>query len=333
MRDKISIVIPCYNEEKYVERSLLSLVRSDYEQALVEIIIIDGGSTDRSLTIINDYLTQYPNIKVIDNPKKITPVSLNIGVHNATGEYIMIASAHAQFPPDYLSTLMLYLKQMKCDCIGGGIDTRIINSTPVSEAIVKILSSPFGVGNSSFRTEKGPVIYVDTVPFGIYKKSLFEEVGYYNEQLVRNHDIELSKRLIQNGRKIVLVSSVRCTYFAREDFMKFAENNFSNGVWNIITFFITKQLRSLSPRHFVPLIFILSLIIPAILSLLIDRNFIVISLLSFLLYATFIISASFRIRDKSAKFIYVLWGLIVLHFSYGIGSLAGLFKINKLFVH
>ena len=160
---------------------------------------------------------------------------------------------------------------MNCDCIGGGIDTQIINSTPVSEAIVKILSSRFGVGNSSFRTEKKDIMYVDTVPFGIYKKSLFEEIGYYNEQLVRNHDIEFSKRLIKSGHKIALVSSIRCTYFARETFRKLAENNLSNGFWNIRTFYITGRLRSLSIRHFIPLIFILSLIIPVIMSLLISQ--------------------------------------------------------------
>jgi len=333
MRDKISVVIPCYNEEKYIERSLLSLINSDYPSALLEILIIDGGSTDKSLSIINNYLTPYPIIKIINNPKKITPVSLNIGVHNATGDYIMIASAHSQFPPYYLSSLMLYLNQMNCDCIGGGIDTQIINSTPVSEAIVKILSSRFGVGNSSFRTEKNDIMYVDTVPFGIYKKSLFEEIGYYNEQLVRNHDIEFSKRLIKSGHKIALVSSIRCTYFARETFRKLAENNLSNGFWNIRTFYITGRLRSLSIRHFIPLIFILSLIIPVIMSLLINRNFFLISLFSFLFYIIFLVSASFSLKDQVTKFFNIFWGLIVLHFSYGIGSLMGLFRIDKLLAH
>jgi glycosyltransferase involved in cell wall biosynthesis len=330
MEDKISIVIPCLNEENYIEGSLLSLKNSDYPVESLEILIIDGGSTDSTLSKIKKIKATFPEIQIINNPQKITPRSLNIGVQNATGDYVMIASAHSQFPPNYISFLMQKLKEIKCDCIGGGIDTKVANSTPVSEAIIKLLSSRFGVGNSSFRTEKNATLFVDTIPFGIYKRSLFKEVGYYNEKLVRNHDIEFSKRLLKSGYKIVLVSSIRCTYFARETYKKFALNNFFNGVWNIRTLYITKQFKSLSIRHFIPLIFLLSLILPFIMYVSINKNFIYISLFSIFIYTCFVISASISLKDHYAKFMYIIWGFFVLHFSYGFGSLYSLFRIDKL---
>jgi GT2 family glycosyltransferase len=159
---------------------------------------------------------------------------------------------------------------------------------------------------------------------------LFKEVGYYNEKLVRNHDIEFSKRLLKSGYKIVLVSSIRCTYFARETYKKFALNNFFNGVWNIRTLYITKQFKSLSIRHFIPLIFLLSLILPFIMYVSINKNFIYISLFSIFIYTCFVISASISLKDHYAKFMYIIWGFFVLHFSYGFGSLYSLFRIDKL---
>ncbi len=329
MNRSISIVIPCFNEEKYIENCIQSFLQQDYPSELLEILIIDGGCTDNTISIINKIQKKFSNIKVLSNPERITPVSLNIGIKNATGKYVLIASAHSKFPSDYISILIDKLLEMNCDGIGGGIDTEVIKSTPTSEAIIKVLSSAYGVGNSHFRIKKNEILYVDTVPFGIYKKSLFEELGYYNEKLVRNHDIEFSKRLLRKGKKIVLVSYIRCTYYARETYSKFAQNAYKNGVWNILTFYITRRFNSLSIRHFVPLIFVSSLFFPLILSLFLTKYFVSISIVSLLAYLSFIIYVSMGLKDKCTGVFYVFWGFIVLHFSYGFGSLVGLFRIDK----
>jgi glycosyltransferase involved in cell wall biosynthesis len=331
LSDKVSIIVPSYNEEKYIEGCLLSLVNSDYPIKHIEVIIVDGGSTDNTLLIVRKIQNKYPGIRIINNPEIITPVSLNIGVRNSTGIYVMIASAHSQFPSDYISSLLQKLEEINCDVIGGGIDTRVLNSTPVSEAIIKLLSSRFGVGNSLFRTEKNGTLYVDTVPFGIYKRSLFEIVGLYNEKLIRNHDIEFSKRLIKRGYKIVLFSKIRCIYYSRENYLSLARNSFNNGFWNIVAIYITRRLRSLSARHFIPLIFLLSLIIPLILCLFVNKYFISLTFLVFLVYIAAMSFASIRLREPLTKAVYIFWGFLVLHFAYGFGSFTGLFRIDKLF--
>lgn len=330
MSDRVSIVVPCLNEERYIESCILSLLNSDYPADDLEIIIIDGGSTDLSPSIIDRFKDQHTIIKVFQNPDKITPVSLNIGIKNSTGDYILIASAHSCFPAEYIHELMKLMHGTGCDVIGGGIDTRVINSNPVSEAIVKVLSSGFGVGNSKFRTEKSETIPVDTVPFGIYKKQIFTSAGLYNENLVRNHDIEFSKRLAGFGFKILLVSSIRCIYYARENYRDLAKNSFSNGLWNIMAVYITKRFSSLSLRHFIPLIFVLSLIIPGILALIINWRFALVTVISALSYIGLIVMASLRLRTELAGGFKIFMGFLVLHTSYGAGSLAGLFHIGKL---
>lgn len=328
MNDIVSIVIPCFNEEKYIEGCILSLVKADYGD--IEILVIDGGSTDGTLAIIKNLQNSYSSIKIINNPQRITPISLNMGVQYATGGYIMIASAHSKYPHDYISSLKNKLNEIPCDVIGGAIETRIKNSTPKSEAIIKVLSTKFGVGNSQFRTEKEATIFVDTVPFGIYRKEVFDKVGSYNELLIRNHDIELSKRIIRSGYKIVLVSSMRCIYYAREDYAGLAKNNFSNGYWNLLTTYITKDFRSLSVRHFVPLVFVLSLILPIPFSLLIDPRIMYLGLLSFAFYILFALIISLSLTSQRTRYRFIVTAFFVLHFTYGIGSLCGLFNIKKL---
>jgi cellulose synthase/poly-beta-1,6-N-acetylglucosamine synthase-like glycosyltransferase len=330
MNHKVSIIVPCLDEENYIDENLTSLINSDYPTDYIEILVVDGGSTDRSLEIIRRFQEHHNNIILLNNPKKITPVSLNMGIIRSTGDYIMIASAHSKFPQNYISSLIKTLIKMNCDCIGGAIETRSISNTKVASAITKVLSSGFGVGNSSFRTKTDEIMYVDTVPFGIYRKSVYKEVGLYNEELVRNHDIEFSKRLIKAGYKIVLDASVRCEYYARETYRKLSFNNFSNGFWNLITFYTTRRLGSLSLRHFIPLIFILSLLVSCLAAILIDSRFVFLSLVILLLYVVFISFAAFRINNKSGIFVYILICFPVLHFSYGIGSLIGLLRIDKI---
>ncbi len=329
MSSKVSIVIPCFNEENYIEECVLSLIKGDYKN--IELLIVDGRSNDNSIILIKNLQNKYSNIKLISNPKRKTPISLNIGVQNATGTYIMIASSHSKYPSNYISFLLKELEKLKCDVIGGAIETRSKNSNFKSESIVKVLSNKFGVGNSLFRIEKEATLIVDTVPFGIYKKAIFDTVGLYNEQLIRNHDIELSKRIINNGFKIVLISSIHCVYYARENFSKLAKNSFSNGYWNILTIYITKELKSLSVRHFIPLIFILSLLIPILISVIVSSYFIIFSLLSVILYGIFLITISLKLRSSITKLKFILSAFLTLHFSYGIGSLCGLFKIQYFF--
>jgi glycosyltransferase involved in cell wall biosynthesis len=332
MIDKVSIVLPCLNEENFLGLCLKSLVDQDYPVNLIEIIVIDGGSSDRSIIIANEFQSRNKNrnIIILSNPDKYTPLSLNIGIRKSTGDYIMIASSHAQFPTDYVSKLINYIQENTCDCAGGAIDTRSIIQSSKANAIVKILSSGAGVGNSKFRIEKKKIMDVDTVPFGIYKRIVFEKIGLYNEKLLRNQDIEFSKRMIDNGYKITLVPTVQSIYYARDTYSKFAWNNFRNGFWNIITFYMTKRIRSLSIRHFVPLFFILSLLLPIIIGVFTDQKVMIVSIVSLILYLIFILKASWNLRSSESKFIHLFLCFIILHVSYGSGSLIALFRIDKL---
>ncbi len=331
MLSKLSIIIPCRNEEKYIENCINSILINDYPSENYEIIIVDGKSSDKTIEIIEGLQKKHENIRHIDNPQKVTPVALNLGIRNANYEYIMIAGAHSSFPENYISVLMKNIVDLKADGIGGMLSTTSINSTAKTSSIIKVLSNKFGVGNSMFRIGVTKPTLVDTVPFGIYKKVLFENVSFYDERLIRNHDIALSKEFIQKRKKIYLLPDVRCNYYARESFKKLARNNYSNGYWNLLTVYITKKYYSLSIRHFIPLAFILSLIVPIFPAIFISKYFALLPLFVLVLYIILIFRTSYSLLDKSNKLTLLVGSFYTLHFSYGVGSLIGLFRIDKLF--
>jgi len=322
----ISIIIPILNEEKYIANCLDSIVQSDYDKDKIEVLLVDGGSRDKTVEIIKKYQKQYFFLKLLTNRKKIVPVAMNIGIKESKGEYIIRLDAHSSYPKDYFSKLINWHQKLNAQNVGVVVVTDVKNRTKKSLSIKEVLSHPLGVGNSDFRTGVDEVKEVDTVPFGCYKREVFEKYGLYDEQLIRNQDIELNKRIINQGGKIYLIPDVKCTYYARENFKDLAKNNYSNGFWNILTAYYTKRLNSLSLRHFIPLFFVLSLLMPILLSFY-DTKLLYISLFSLSSYFALVIIMSLKLKNQSNSFIYLVISFFVLHFSYGLGSLMGIFSV------
>jgi len=328
---KISIIIPCFNEEKHIAHCLDSILLSDYDRSKIEILVVDGMSRDKTREIVASYSKKYAYIQLLSNPDKIVPKAMNLAIQKAKGAYIIRLDAHASYPKNYFSKLIEWHQKLDADNVGSVIVTEVKNLTKKSASIKEVLSHKFGVGNSDFRTGIKEVKEVDTVPFGCYRKEVFEKYGYYDERLIRNQDIELNKRIINGRGKIYLIPDVQCTYYARENFTDLAKNNFANGKWNILTAYYTKTLNSLSLRHFIPLLFLLSLLVPLILSLL-ESKFAYVALLSLSSYFALVIMMSFKLRDKQNSFFYLTMSFFTLHFSYGVGSLIGIFFLISKYI-
>ena len=326
---KVSIILPCRNEEKYIETCIQSLINNQSDGLQLEIIVVDGMSTDKTVTLIQPFLLKYPFIKLFQNPDKTVPFAMNLGISHAAGDYIVRVDAHACYPENYVSTLVNALIELNADNVGCVWFTDVLTKTNKTLAIKEVLSHRFGVGNALFRVGINKITQVDTVPFGCFKKSVFTKYGMYDTRLTRNQDIELNKRIVRGGGKIFLIPNKECIYYARETFTAIAKNNYNNGLWNILTVKYTKTFSSLSLRHFVPLCFILSIIFPLIFSFL-YLPLIFISLTSFLLYLSFLMAACARLFiRKKLHFFYLFWSFLTLHFSYGIGSLVGIFKFKN----
>ena len=323
----LSVICPIYNEEKYIAQFLDSLLIQDYPKDNLEILLVDGMSKDSTREVVSEYIAKYPFIRLIDNPDKIVPYAMNRGIDVAKGDIIMRLDAHASYQPDYFSVLVNGLKRLHADNVGTVCKTDVLNKTPKTLSIREVLCNKFGVGNSTFRTGIDHEQEVETVPFGCWTREVFEKYGKYDVRLVRNQDIELNKRILRGGGKIYILPDTYCTYLARETWHALAKNNYGNGKWNILTVYYTKMFSSLSLRHFIPLLFLLSLIVPVFLAF-IWWPFALVSLASLLAYTGLLsfISAKLAVQ-KHLNFFYLLATFFVLHLSYGWGSLMGILEL------
>lgn len=323
----LSVICPIYNEEKYIGHFLDSILQQDFSKDKLEILLVDGMSKDNTRKIIASYIETYPFIRLLDNPKKIVPYAMNIGIKASRGDVIMRLDAHATYEKNYFSALVAALENYDADNVGAVCHTDVLNKTPKTLAIREVLSNKFGVGNSTFRTGITKAQEVETVPFGCWKRDVFDKYGLYDTRLVRNQDIELNKRIIRGGGKIVIVPDTYCTYLARENYKALAKNNYGNGKWNILTVYYTKEIRSLSVRHFVPLAFVLSLIVPTIVGVF-WWPALCVSALALCCYLLALGCVSLKLAlSKRLNSFYLLMSFIVLHISYGWGSFVGILNL------
>lgn len=319
----ISIVIPVYNEEKYITKCIESLRQQTYPNESMEIIFVDGNSQDESPFIIKKYAEEQENIKLLHNPKKIVPVAMNIGIRESKGDYIIRLDAHSEYPTDYIEKCVYYLDTTDADNVGGCAITK--GKGFVGGAIAAMMSSKFGVGNSKFRTEKTSA-YVDTVPFGAFRKEVFEKNGLYNERLARNEDNELNYRIRKNGGKIFLAEDILFSYYCRDSVSGISRMARQNGEWSILASKLCPGTMGL--RHFIPFLFVMSIVL---LSLLSCFHNVFLWLLFFEMMLYFAVDGFFTVKLKKglleSLLIFALFP--IFHISYGIGSIIGLFKAFK----
>lgn len=320
---KVSIIIPARNEEKFIKRCVESFLNCDYPGELIEVIVVDGMSEDRTREIVTEISERDDRVLLVDNERKITPVAMNLGIKASKGDYIFFSGAHSEMPSDYVSKCIKHAIESGADNVGGVVKTEPRFKSAVGIAISKVLSSPLGVGGAKFRTGVSKPTEVDTVPFGCYKREVFDRIGYFNEKLVRNQDIEFNLRLKRAGGKIILFPDIEFTYFARSTYKDLWRNSFWNGFWVIAG--AKYAALPFSKRHLVPLAFVLFLLIGLLISLLASCfSFIYISLLTIYLVVVILFSFAHAMQAKKKHvFFAAIVSYPVLHISYGVGSLLG----------
>lgn len=315
----ISVIIPVYNEEKYIDDCVRSMLTQDYPKDHMEWFFVDGMSTDKTRDILANYQAQYPDlIHVRLNEKKTVPYAMNIGIREAKGKYIIRLDAHAEYASDYFTKCVEVLERTGADNVGGVMETKA--RTEIGQSIAKMLSSKFGVGDSQFRTN-GKDGYVDTVPFGAFRREIFDKVGLYDERLTRNQDSELNYRIIHNGGKIYLSNEINLAYYCRDSVKGIVKMGVMNGKWNIITSKLCPG--SMRLRHFVPCMFVLSLIGLPLFGLL-WSGFWWLFALEMVAYLSLDVFFSAKGSENKKEFLRLLYLFPVFHITYGWGSLLGI---------
>lgn len=331
MKDKelktVSVVIPVYNEEKYIHKLIKSIKQQDYDFTNIEVIFVNGNSEDKTVELIkNDLKDSNIDFKIIENEKRLTPISVNLGIKNSKNDIIIRLDAHSEYPKNYITKCVYYLNKTGADNVGCTIKT-IDDSNKIGKAISNVLSSKFGVGNSEFRTN-GKSGYVDTVPYGTFKRELFEKIGYFNEELPRSEDNEFNHRIIENGGRVYLFDDISVKYHPRNKISKLMNMGIENGKWGMYTSYIIPGTMKL--RHFIPLLFVLGIIAGIMLIICKIKWTTRIFLATIILYFTidFMYTVYYIVIDGLSQIIcFIVYPLF--HISYGIGSIFGIGKIIK----
>ncbi|NIR71682.1 glycosyltransferase [candidate division KSB1 bacterium] len=319
----MTIICPVRNEEDHISECIESLLDQTFDIKDMEILIVDGLSDDRTREVVQGFQSKYKNIKLLDNPHRIVPSALNIGIKASSGKFILRMDGHAKAAQDYVEKCIEALKRNGAECVGGPITT--FNHSRTGQAISLAMSSPFGVGNSGFRTNNERECFVDSLAFPAYKREVFEKFGLFDEELVRCQDDEFNFRIRKDGGKVLLSPAIRSWYYARSSFKDVWRQYFGYGYWKVRL--LQKHFRMMQARHFVPAIFVASLISSMTLTLLMRPAFwLFLLILSSYLVASLSAAILTWRCNRQVSFFRLLTSFYVLHFSYGTGFLWGLIR-------
>ncbi len=314
----ISFVMPVRNEASFIERSLGAVLEQDYPADLMEVIVADGMSTDDTRRKIENF----PNVKLVDNRGGIVPTGMNAAIIQARGDVIIRVDGHTVIDADYARKCVEALERSGADNVGGRMDA--VAGGFVGRAIALATSSPFGVGGARFHYSDREE-WVDTVYLGAWPRAVFERIGLFDEEQVRNQDDEFNYRLLARGGKILLCPEIKSKYYNRSGFRSLWRQYFQYGFWKVRV--LQKHPRQMRLRQFVPPAFVFGVAAAALSAPFSPAATAIFLSICALYFAAALVASAAVARGRGARFFFVLPLVFAsLHFSYGLGFLAGLVK-------
>ena len=328
---EISVVLVTRNEAPFIIECIQSIEKQFVSKDNWELILVDGMSQDNTVSIAKDYLRKNADYQyaIFNNPDKYLAFGWNIGIREAKGDYIIRPDAHAILYPGYIRSGVKILKEKSgVGIVGGQLVTLAKNFW--GDINKEALSSPVGVGNSSFRTGAASG-YKDTAVYGIYRKKVFGDVGLFNEKLVKHQDTEFHARILKAGWKIWMDIKMKAGYYCRDSLPKLFNQMFRIG-YHLPDLLNSESKSGIQLRHMAPLAFF-SVFFTLVFLRFYYPLFGWLALLQISIYLATVFGFSVLKVLKNSRFTikYLLLTpvIITMHFAYFLGTLAGL--IRKLF--
>jgi GT2 family glycosyltransferase len=310
----LSIIVPVYNEIDYVDKLIESLLYND--GITKELLLVDGRSNDGTTEKIKAISEKNKAIKYVDNPMRYVSQGFNKAFKMSKGKYLALVGAHAEYSENYFSSGVQILEKNKADAVGGVLIQK--GKSWKGNVIANVMSSKLGVGNTPFRTETEER-FVESAAFAIYKREIFERIGFFDEELIRNQDDEFHYRLNAAGFKMLMTPSMSANYFVRENIPSLFKQYYNYGLYKPLV--LKKVPSGLKLRHLIPFFFTgyifflpLAILYP-------------IYLIPLLCYILLIFYISIKTNNSFKTVLYCMLIFPTLHFSYGLGFLLGLFKL------
>ncbi|WP_214365443.1 glycosyltransferase family 2 protein [Pseudonocardia sp. H11422] len=249
-RPTVGFVVATLDEEAAIEVCVRSLLDQRYPADKIEVVVVDGGSTDRTREVVCALAAADGRVRLLHNPARIAASAFNIGVAGTTADLVSLVSAHSTTDPDYAALLVDAFGSSGAALVGGRMDAEALpGAGPIAEAISRATSSPFGLGSARFHYSDAPG-WVDTAFPGAYRRELFAQIGGFDEALGRNQDDELHLRARLAGHRMWFDPRLRSSYRPRRTLRALWHQYFQYGWWRAVT--IHKHRRVASLRHLAP---------------------------------------------------------------------------------
>lgn len=324
MHPFVAVVVPCRNEAAYIRPLLESLLRSEHPRERLELVFVDGMSTDGTRELLEAAAKEHSFIRVLDNPRMIAPTAMNVGIRATRAEIVVRIDAHSEYPADYIPRCVQLLRSEAKIGNAGGMPVPLPNGrSPWAASVAYVTAHRFGVGNSPFRTRRSPG-FVDTVPCGTFHRSMFDEVGLFDERLTRNQDNELNARIQRAGYRIAFDPAIRIHYRNQPDLNGLLRQAWFTGMWNVYTVLLHPY--TWKWRRYVPMAFVayLAVLAPAAIW---GAPAAPILALPLALYV--FLAAACSAGAAEAGRLRVAATFVSYHLSYGTGSFVGLANVLR----
>ena len=327
----VSIIVPCYNEQATIRLLLEAIYRQTVPCHDMEVVIADGRSTDRTREEVAAFQQAHPDleIRLVENPRRVIPAALNCALAAARGQYIVRLDAHSVPALDYVERCIEHLQAERGENVGGVWEIRPRGEGLVRRAIAVAAAHPMGVGDARYRYTNEPG-YVDTVPFGSFRRELFDRLGAFDEDLLSNEDYEFNARLRRAGGRVYLDPRIRSTYFARPDLAALSKQYWRYGYWKLRM--LRRYPQTLRWRQGLPPLFVLSLLVALTLALFWPPARLLLAL-EVLLYAAALLAGSLPValrRKDPALVLAVPLAIMTMHLSWGAGFLWSLLTLRPM---
>ena len=333
-RTCVSAVLAVRNEERHIGPVLDSLLLQSKEDFDLEVLVIDGASSDRTRMIAQEVASRDDRVRLLYNPRKRTPYAFNLGITSARGHYIAILGAHTTYAPDYIETCLKEMRRTGAAGCSGRELVRPGGPGLQPKLVAWALAHPFGTSTGSMRTRGAG--FADSLPYPVFLKQVLLEVGGYNNELHRNQDNDLCQRLRARGHTLYITDKTFCEYFVSPNLLALIKYAFRTGFWNYIS--LRVNAASMALRHLVPGVFSGGLLLSVLLLALSSgatgaarfgmRGMFVALVLAYSI-ASLAAACHIAVKEHSAASLLLPVVFFALHFSYGMGTLTAMARNAK----
>jgi GT2 family glycosyltransferase len=270
MTELITVIVPVRNEAAFIRRTVESLLHQDYPADRFEVIVIDGRSDDATAAVVRGLQEGRGNLRLLDNPRRLSSAARNLGVRHGRGELFVIVDGHCEVPDrSYLRNLADAFRRSGADCLGRPQPLNPAGATTFQQAVAVARASPLGHNpGSHIYTDREEFVHPQSTAVA-YRRGVFERVGLFDEAFDACEDVEFNHRVDRAGLSCFFTPAIRLPYHPRDAWRKVFQQmaRYGRGRWRLLL----KHPDSLTLPSLVPPLFLLALAVTALGGLFVGR--------------------------------------------------------------